>query len=300
MNIEPDWNLFRSFLAILQEGSLSGAARRLGLTQPTLARHLDALEQALGVELFLRSQRGLIATDLARELEPQAQALAAAAQALIRKASGTVGEVRGSVRISASEIISVEHLPPILTQLRQQHPGLAVELVVSNHVDDLLRRDADVAVRNVEPVQEALVARRLPPVMLGLHARRDYLERRGVPQTAADLAAHDLIGFDQETPALRAMVKGMPQFERAAMALRSDSNLAQHAAIRAGFGIGICQVPIAARDPQLQRVLAQEVAIELGIWVVMHEDLRSDARCRVVFDALVAGLTQLSRAGDLP
>jgi DNA-binding transcriptional LysR family regulator len=298
MNQDPDWNLFRSFLAILEEGSLSAAARRLGLTQPTVARHLDALEQALGAELFLRSQRGLIATDLALELKPQAQALAATAQALLRKASGAAGEVRGSVRISASEMISVEHLPPILTELRQRHPGLALELMVSNLVDDLLRRDADIAVRNVEPAQEALVAKRLPPVMLGLHASRDYLQRRGVPQSLADLAAHDLIGFDHETPALRAMAKRFPQFDRAAMALRTDSNFAQHAAIRAGFGIGICQVPVAARDPQLVRVLAQEVAVELGLWVVMHEDLRSDVRCRAVFDALVAGLTRVSMAVD--
>lgn len=290
MNKDPDWNLFRSFLAILEEGSLSAAARRLGLTQPTIARHLDALEQDLGAELFLRSQRGLIATDLALDLKPQAQALAATAQALVRKASGAVGQVRGTVRISASEVISVEHLPPILTRLRQQYPALAIELVVSNVVDDLLRRDADIAVRNIEPVQDALVAKRLPAVQLGLHARRDYLERRGVPQSIADLTAHDLIGFDRGTPALRAVIKRIPQFDPAAMALRTDSNLAQHAAIRAGFGIGICQVPIASRDPDLVRVLAQDVAIDLGIWIVMHEDLRSNARCRAVFDALVTGL----------
>lgn len=290
MNSDPDWNLLRSFLAILEEGSLSAAARRLGLTQPTIARHLGQLEAALGAELFLRSPRGLIPTDMAQELLPQAQSLAATVSALVRKASGAAGEVRGTVRISASEVIGVEHLPPILTRLRQQHPALAVELVVSNVVDDLLRRDADIAVRNVEPAQEALVAKRLPPILLGLHARRDYLERRGVPQSIEDLAAHDLIGFDQETPAIRAMIKRIPQFDRAAMALRTDSNLAQHAAIRAGFGIGICQVPIASRDSALVRVLPAEVSINLGVWIVMHEDLRDNARCRAVFDALVTGL----------
>jgi DNA-binding transcriptional LysR family regulator len=290
MNTDPDWNLYRSFLAILQEGSLSAAARKLGLTQPTIARHLEALEEALGAELFVRSQRGLLPTELALELQPQAESLAATASALVRKASGSVGEVRGTVRISASEVVSVEHLPPILATLRQRYPALAIELVASNTVDDLLRRDADIAVRNVEPAQEALVAKRLPKVQLGLHARRDYIERRGLPKSLADLAAHDLIGFDQETPFIRAVIQRFPVFERSTLALRTDSNLVQLAAIRAGLGIGICQVPIAGRNTNLVRVLPKDIAIDLGVWIVMHEDLRSNARCRTVFDALVEGL----------
>lgn len=290
MNTDPDWNLYRSFLAILQEGSLSAAARKLGLTQPTIARHLEALEEALGAELFVRSQRGLLPTELALELQPQAESLAATASALVRKASGSVGEVRGTVRISASEVVSVEHLPPILATLRQRYPALAIELVASNTVDDLLRRDADIAVRNVEPAQEALVAKRLPKVQLGLHARRDYIERRGLPKSLADLAAHDLIGFDQETPFIRAVIQRFPVFERSTLALRTDSILVQLAAIRAGLGIGICQVPIAGRNTNLVRVLPKDIAIDLGVWIVMHEDLRSNARCRTVFDALVEGL----------
>ncbi len=290
MNQEPDWDLYRSFLAVVQEGSLSGAARRLGLTQPTVARHVDALEQAVGADLFLRSQRGLIPTEMALHLKPYADTLASTAAALLRTASGRLGEVRGSVRVSASEVIGVERLPRILTGLRRRHPGLVIELVLSNAVDDLLRREADIAVRMVEPVQEALVARQLPPIAVGLHARRDYLERRGTPASLADLVGHDLIGFDRDTPALRAFLKRFPIFDRRAFALRADSDLAQLACIRAGFGIGICQVPVARRDPALVRVLADAVAIDLGLWIVMHEDLKTSAGCRVVFDALVSGL----------
>lgn len=291
MNRDPDWNLLRSFLAILHQGSLSGAARQLGLTQPTLARHLDMLEADLGAQLFLRTQRGLIPTDLATELLPHAEVLAATARAMVRKASGAAHDLRGTVRVSASDVISVEHLPPILARLRHRCPGLVVELVVSNTVADLLRRDADIAIRNVDPVQEALVAKRLPSVELGLHARRDYLARKGMPQGMADLAAHDMIGFDTHTPGQTAFVRHFPALAPEAMALRTDSNLAQLAAIRAGFGIGICQVAIASRHPDLVRVLPQ-IAIDLGVWLVMHEDLRTDLRCRTVFDALAEGLTQ--------
>jgi DNA-binding transcriptional LysR family regulator len=143
MNLAPSWDLYRTFLAILEEGSLSGAARALGLTQPTIARHLDALEASLGLELFVRSQQGLSPTEAALELGPHAEMLAATAAALLRTASGHGSEVRGSVRISASEVIGVEVLPPILAELRRVHPALTFELVLSNAVDNLLRRDAD-------------------------------------------------------------------------------------------------------------------------------------------------------------
>jgi len=290
MNSEPDWDLYRTFLAVVHEGSLSGAARRLGLTQPTVARHVDELERAVGADLFLRSQRGLTPTDMGLELKPHAEALALDAATLWRTASGRPGAVRGAVRISASEVVGVEHLPPILSALRRDYPELVVELVLSNAVDDLLRREVDIALRMVEPAQEALLARRLAPVQLGLHARRDYLERRGTPRTVNDLAGHDIIGFDRETPATRAIMSGYPQIADLAFALRADSDLAQLAAIRAGFGIGMCHVAIARRDPELVRVLEAGVAIDLGLWVVMHEDLKTSARCRATFDALAAGL----------
>ncbi len=290
MNTEPDWDLHRTFLAVVQEGSLSSAARRLGLTQPTVARHVDALEKAVGADLFLRSQRGLVPTEMALALAPYAETLAATAAALMRAASGRAGEVCGSVRVSASEVVGVEHLPPILAALRRRHPGLVVELVLSNAVDDLLQREADIAVRMVEPTQEALVAQRLPSVLLGLHAHRSYLERHGAPASVGELAGHDLIGFDQETPAIRAIIGRFPALNHSAFALRADSDLAQLAAIRAGFGIGMCQVPVARRDPDLVRVLANAISINLSLWVVMHEDLKTSARCRAVFDALVSGL----------
>lgn len=289
MNREPDWALYRTLLAVLDEGSLSAAARSLGLTQPTVARHIDALEDALGVDLFVRSQRGLDPTDLAHALRPQAQIMATTAAALLRTGSGTLGSVTGTVRITASDVVGVEHLPPILARLRREHPALVIELTLSDRLDDLLARESDIAVRMTEPTQTALLARRLPSVEIGFHAHRDYLERRGTPYKLTDLAEHDLIGYDRETPVLKAMAERLAPLDRQSFALRSDSNLAQLAAIRAGFGIGLCQLGIARRDPALARVLPT-IALPLPLWIVMHEDLKTSARFRAVFDALVAGL----------
>ncbi len=287
---EPAWDLYRTFLAVLQEGSLSGAARALGLTQPSVARHIDALEQSLGLELFMRSQRGLSATEAALALRPYAETLASTAAAMRRAASGQGDTIGGTVRIGASQIIGAEVLPPILAALRRRHPAIEIELVLSNAVENLLRRDVDIAVRMVAPEQEALRIQRLGEISLGLHAHRSYLDRHGVPASLSDLHRHSLIGFDEETPAIRNMRKQVPGFAAMHFSLRTDSDIAQLAAIRAGFGIGICQVALAGRDPDLLRVLPEAFDLKLGTWVAMHEDLRSTPRCRAAFDALVAGL----------
>jgi DNA-binding transcriptional LysR family regulator len=288
---EPGWELYRSFLSVLREGSLSGAARSLGLTQPTIGRHVDALEQSFGFALFTRSQHGLAPTDAARELRPYAETLEATARAALRAACGRGDEVRGTVRVTASEVVGVEVLPPILARLRQDNPALVIELVVSNRTDDLLRRDANIAVRMHRPAQEALLARRLGTIELGLFGHARYLDRSGVPRSLEDLQTHALIGFEQETAFIRGVrASGVP-LHRGLFALRTDSDLAQLAAIRSGFGIGVCQVGLARRDGQLVRVLPQVVSIGLEVWLGMHEDLRANRRCRVAFDALALGLS---------
>jgi DNA-binding transcriptional LysR family regulator len=297
MNQEPSWDLYRTFNAVLREGSLSGAARALGLTQPSIARHIDALEQAVGASLFLRTPRGLSPTDAALELKPFAELLAATSAAFLRTTEGRAGEVSGTVRISTSEVVGVEHMPRILARLRREYPQLAIELVLSNAVDDLLQRKADIAIRMVQPEQQALVAKHIGAFPIGLHAHRDYLAWRGMPAAMEDLRDHDLIGYDVETPAIRPLVQRYPMLNRAGLALRVDSDIAQLAAIRSGFGIGICQVPIAAADPDLVRILPKAFQMDLQTWVVMHEDLRTSARCRVVFDFLVEHLGAVATMG---
>jgi DNA-binding transcriptional LysR family regulator len=289
--VDPGWELYRSFLAVLREGSLSGAARELDLTQPTIGRHIAALEQALGIALFTRSPQGLVATEAATELRPHAQAMAASAQALLRAASGHGQDALGTVRITASEVIGAEVLPPILTELHETHRNLVIELVLSNRNEDLLRRDADIAIRMVRPTQAALVARRIGEVPLGLYAHRSYLERHGTPGTMDELVSHALIGFDRETASARALRERGVALHRGMFALRADSDLAQLAAIRAGFGIGVCQTGLGRRDKELVHLLPELFALGLETYVVMHEDLRASLRCRVVFDAMVEGLS---------
>lgn len=286
---EPAWDLFRSFLAVLREGSLSGAARSLGMTQPSLGRHVRELEQALGVPLFSRASTGLLPTDAAIELRPHAEAMASAAASVQRAASGARDTLQGVVRITASEVMGVEVLPALLTGFRRTHPGIVIELSTTNRNEDLLRRDADVAVRHAAPGQDALVARHVCDIPIGLHAHADYLATAGRPRSVADVVDHALVGYDEEKPFMRAMRPAGFPYVREHFALRTDNSLAELAAIRAGFGIGFCQVPLARRSG-LVRLFPKTLEIPLGVWVAVHEDQRTSRRVRAVFDHLAEGL----------
>jgi DNA-binding transcriptional LysR family regulator len=282
------WELYRSFLALARHGSLSAAARALRLTQPTLGRHLDQLEAALGQPLFVRSPQGLTPTETALTLVPIADAMASAAEAMARAASGGGDEISGAVRITASEVIGAEVLPAILAEFADRHPKIGFELNLSNRTEDLLRRDADIAVRMIRPTQQALVARKLGETTLGLYAHRRYLGNREPPRTLEEAAAMRLIGFDRypvPVPALEGV-----EISREMFALRIDNDLAHLAALRAGYGIGVCQVGVARRDPELVRVAEDAFAVPLETWLVMHEDLRTSARLRAVYDHLAEGL----------
>ena len=295
---EIGWELYRSFLGVLQEGSLSGAARALGITQPTVGRHVSALEDSVGLTLFTRSQTGLLPTEAALALRPYAEEMRSTADALRRVADSQGEGVKGTVRVSASEVVGVEVLPPMVARLREAHPELRVELVMTNRVQDLLQREADIAVRMTPPRQELLIARRVGVVAVGLFAHRSYLARQGTPKTESDLNHHALIGFDQETPFLRAARKMVPVWTREAFSIRTDSDVGQLALLRAGCGIGVCQVALAKLDSDLVRVLPRRVELKLETWVTMHEDLRSSPRCKVTFDALVKGLTAYATTGS--
>lgn len=286
------WELYRTFLAVMEEGSLSGAARALGLTQPTVGRQVSSLEKALGLHLFTRSQSGLLPTDAARALLADAASMRSTASALERTARGFGEGIQGAVRVSASEVVGVEVLPPILTRLQQRYPDLQVELVLSNEVQDLVRREVDIAVRMTTPTQDVLLATRVGDVLLGLHAHPAYVQRQGQPETMAELGRHCLIGFDRETPFIRGARRHLGAWTRDKFSWRSDSDLAQLALIRAGAGIGVCQVGLAAREPGLVRVLPNAFSFKLTTWVAMHEGLRDSPRCKVVFDGLVAGLRE--------
>jgi DNA-binding transcriptional LysR family regulator len=283
---EPSWDLYGAFLAVMQTGSLSGASRALSVAQPTVRRQIESLEEALGVALFTRAPNGLTPTDAARTTLPHAEAIAASARALVRSVSAPLDADRGTVRITCSEIVGGEVLPPMLARLRRAHPGLAIELVLSNKNEDLLRREADVAVRMVAPTQAGLVRKRAGTIELGFFASPSYLAEHPAPKRFADMTSHALIGPDRVRTALEALAAaGMPIAWRD-LALRTDSDLAQLAALRAGLGIGICQVPLATG---LVRVLPA-LRFALEAWVVTHEDLKNVRRVRLVVDRLTTEL----------
>lgn len=292
---EPSWEWYRTFLAVLETGSLSAAGRTLGISQPTAGRHIDGLESALGLKLFTRSPDGFSPTIAAYEIAPYAVNLAAMSAALLRKASEGNTSVRGTVRLTVSEVIGVEVLPPVLSALRNQYPELVIEMILSNQVDDLLRRDADIAVRMHRPTQNALIARQVGAIEVGLYAHRSYLEIHGSPNSLEDLISHTLIGFDRENAFIRGFLKQFPAFAHVGLAFRADSELAQLAVMRAGFGIGVCQSTVAARDSALIRVLPTAFSLHMDTWVAMHEDLRNSARCQVVFNAIAQGLREYSQ-----
>jgi DNA-binding transcriptional LysR family regulator len=290
MNTEPGWELYRSFLEVLRDGSLSGAARRLAATQPTIGRHIATLEAALNLTLFTRSQRGLLPTQAALDIAPHAEAMAAAAAALTRTASGAGGAEQGTIRLTASEIIGCEVLPPILANFHRKHPGITLELALSNRNENLLRRDADIAVRMARPAQQALHAKFIGKVGIGLYAHETYIAAFGMPASVAALADHCVIGFDQDSHSFRAVGAAAARLGREAFGFRCDSDQAQLAALRAGLGIGGCQTRIAMRDPALIGILPDTMAFELEIWLAMHEDLKSTRRIRLLFDHLSSAL----------
>ncbi len=286
----PDWHLFRAFLAVVREGSLSSAARALGATQPTMGRQVAALEASLGVRLFTRSIDGLSPTQAGLRLIPSAEAMAAAAEAALRSASGSVEDERGTVRITASEMIGGEVLPSILADFHALHPRTSVELALSNRNEDLLRGDADIAVRMVRPAQEGLVAKRIGRIDCGLYGHRRYLQRHAAPLSMRELNRHTLIGYDRNPAHARMIEKMGAALTRDTFAFRSDSDLAQLAALRAGFGIGASQLGIARRDPDLVPLLHAELMFSMEVWLAMHRDLRGDRRIRSVFDHLATAL----------
>ncbi|NVO05319.1 MAG: LysR family transcriptional regulator [Rhodoferax sp.] len=289
-----DWNLARSFLAALDHGSLLGAARTLHMSQPTLGRHIAELESQLGVVLFERTGRGLVPTAVAMQLALSARAMEASAQELARTLSGAQAQTAGTVRITASVPVAVHLLPGVLAAMRQALPDIQVELVSSNQVSNLLRREADIAIRMLRPVQTSLVARKLGDVRLCACAHKDYLARRPALKTPTDLLSHTLIGSDADTAILDGFkAMGYP-VTRQAFALRCDDFIVQWQAVRAGLGVGFAAANMLRTDPQVLPLLTGQLQIPpLPMWLAVHREIRSSQRIRAVYDFLAASLPEL-------
>jgi DNA-binding transcriptional LysR family regulator len=285
-----DWHLIRSFLAALDAGSLLGAARKLNTSQPTLGRHIAELESQLGLVLFERTGRGLIATAAALQLADSARAMETGALQLARRVAGSQQGQSGTVRITASQPVACFLLPPILAQMRRVLPDIQVELESSNAVSNLLRREADIALRMVRPDQATLVAKKIGAIAVGAYASRDYIARRGMPVKPEDLLTHELIGYDK----LEDIVRGFRAFgapvTREAFALRTDDLIVQSQAVCAGLGVGFLADYVVRADANVLRVLPMLALPELPMWLTVHREIRTNPRVRAVFDFLAKTL----------
>ena len=290
---EFNWQLIPSFLAAHQHGSLLGAARALGISQPTVGRHVTMLETQLGTPLFERTGRGLIATPAAMRLADAAQAMEAGAQTLMRGAHQAQTTLSGTVRISASQPMACSLLPKLLLKLRSEQPGIQIELVVSNAISDLLRREADIAIRMLRPTQPSLVARRIGQVKVVACAHRHYLVRNGVPQLPADLLQHNLVGNDRVHDIKRGFAAMGHPVDAEQFALRTDDLMAYWAALRAGLGIGFVAAFLLRDDPDVVPVLPEMPLPAVPVWLVVHREIRTSRRIRTVMDFLTRELPPL-------
>lgn len=280
------WDLIRTFQAVAQTGSLSSAARVLQLTQPTVGRHIDLLEAALKLPLFVRSREGMTLTQKGADLVAEATEMKIAATGFERHAAGLDEDMTGVVRISANEIIGVIILPRILPKFMQANPGIEVELIISNSAANLLQRDADVAIRMFRPRQNDLVARKIADLPLGFFGLRDYLSANGVPQTLSDLRSHRFIGLDRETSLIEGARMLGESFTPRDFAFRCDNILAHIEAIRAGVGIGVTHQGLAAHWPEVDQVLPAIQLPTLDLWVACHSEVQHNKRIRTVMDFL--------------
>lgn len=286
LNSHVDWTLLQSFASISAHGSLSAAARATGAAQPTLSRHISALEQQLGERLFNRSSSGLDLTETGARLMEHAAAMAEAATRFSIASEASSHTLAGSVRITASQIVATYILPDILTELRVAEPQLTVELVASDQTENLLRRDADIAVRMYRPRQADIIAKKVGELELGMFAAKSYIARRGTLKTPEDLLNHDVIGYDRSTLIIDGMKQVGLKVDRDFFAFRSDDQVVCWSMVVAGLGIGFNQRQIGLSDPRVDPIETAGIVDSLPVWLTAHAELRTNPRIRYVYDFL--------------
>ncbi len=297
--INFDWNQVRAFLATVEEGSLSAAARVLGLTQPTLGRQVAALEQDLGVTLFERSGRQLIPTPAAIEMADHVRQMGEAAARLSLAASGQSQSVEGLVKITATEMYASRILPDFILALREAHPGIVVEIIATNSLSDLRRREADIAIRNTEPTDSDLIARRLRDDAGGLYATDAFIRRHGPFNKMDDLADVPFIGVGQGDSVLNALqARGVP-VTKSSFVAASESHHVHWELARRGVGVGLNGWNIGDLDDDMHRVLDEAISFSFPVWLVAPRELKTNRRVRLVYDALARYLTGGKSSADL-
>ncbi|MCF6233621.1 MAG: LysR family transcriptional regulator [Rhodobacteraceae bacterium] len=285
-----NWSLIQSFLAVAETGSLSAGARASGQSQPTLGRHIQALEQTLGAMLFDRHARGLSLSETGGQMLPMAQAMRDAMNQIMLTAAGRSQALEGTVRITASLFASHHLLPPILAHIRKVEPAITLELAPSDTTENLLFREADIAVRMYRPEQLDIVTRHIGDLSMGIFAARSYLKRVGYPQPSSDIRAFDLVGFDRNDMITHSMNAMGWAITRDDFAVRCDNQTTYWELVRAGCGIGFSQTSIGRDDPQVEELDFGVAIPPLPVWLAAHEAMRQMPRIRRVWDLLADGL----------
>lgn len=285
-----DWNQLKAFLETAETGSLSAAARKLGLSQPTLSRQVAAIEQRMGVTLFERVGKSMALTSTGLDLLEHARAMGAAAEALGLAASGRSQAVGGVVSVSATDVVATYLLPPLVRRLREREPGIAIEVISSDALSNLLLREADIAVRHVKPEQPDLIARLVREAEANFYASEDWVRAHGHPRRAEEAAHLSFVGSDRSGHYLAFLQQhGLPLGE-ANFNCYANNTKAHWALVRHGMGIGAMIDEVVRDTPGMVRVLDELPPVRFPIWLVTHRELHTSRRIRVVFDALAEGL----------
>lgn len=287
-----DWDDLKTLIACAEAGSLSAAAMQMGISQPTLGRRVDALEAGLGIRLFTRSPRGMKLTATGRDMLAHAREIETATARLSMAAAGRGQAVEGVVRVTASTVLATYRLPPILARIAEAEPGVEVELVVSDGTDNLLLREADIAIRMYRPEQPGLIARKLTEIETGLFAAHSYLEKHGMP-TPDTMQTHQMVGYDRN-PLMRQFMEGAgmappPGFFR----IRTDDQVVNWRIVLAGAGMGATQREVGLAEPLVAPILTDIALPKLPVWLTVHEELRTSRLIRRVFDMLADELVLL-------
>ncbi|MCD2178472.1 LysR family transcriptional regulator [Rhizobium sp. C1] len=291
-----DWNLIKTFLAVAETGTLLAAAEALRLSQPTVGRHIDELEAATGLTLFIRGRRGMALTEAGLSLLDDARSMAKEADHFLLRASGRASEASGPVRITASDIVANYLLPPILVALKDAEPGIDIELAPSNAVANLLARDADIAIRMTRPIQNDLIAVKVNDLAMGTYAHERYLAKTGVPETVQDLAGHRLVGYDRDMLILNGMKALGIEGDRSLFTFRTDDQVAYWELVKAGAGVGFGARWLARQTPELRRVLPDLNIPPLPMWLASHQELRTSLKIRRVMDFLREAISAMPLA----
>lgn len=288
-----DWSLVQSFLAVAETGTLSAAAQQLGASQPTLGRQIKTIERQLGVELFIRQPRGLALTEAGQSLVPAAREVRNSINQIALTAAGQKQSLNGTVRITASELMSHTHLPAILASIRMAEPEIELELAPSDSTENLLFREADIAVRMYRPEQLDLVTQQLGYLEIGAFAATTYLDKFGRPHKLEEFARHQFVGYDRNELIISGMRATGLNIDRHFFHTRCDNQIVYWELVRQGCGIGFSQLTVANNDPLVEQLPIEFPIKPLPVWLTAHAVMRSTPRIRRVWDLLREGLQPL-------